>query len=277
MKIQDVKWVIDTYILESRSLVGNFLKNLSDLGIEYHETKYVPFADEQDYGPWTDCPVVLYGTFGWVQKCKIPFSPGAYGVTNNMNCNVYYPQIPMEWLLNSDYFILPFGELLRRKESIFKTFGEDIFLRPVSGGKTFAGLAMNIRDFETELSSSMQLTSVVSDTYVMIAKANPNITGEYRFVVVNGKVVAGSQYRYEGKLDVRRDYPIEAFELAEEMSKNSFQPDLIYTCDVATIRNDKPKIIELNSFSCAGLYACNMQTVITEVSKAAILEFEGKI
>lgn len=279
MKFNSVKWVIDSYILESRTLVGNFTKSLEELGIEYHLTKYVPFADFQDYGEWNPhkTPVILYGTWGWINKCKTPFSPGAYGCTYMMDTQHYYPQLPKEWLLNADYFVLPFGELLRSKELVFKTFGDDIFLRPMSGGKTFAGLPLNIRDFEAELNSSMQLTSVMSDTYVMIAKANPNITGEYRFVVAKGEVLAGSQYRYNGKLDVRRDYPQEALEMAQRMAKHSFQPDLIYTCDVATLSDNQPKIVELNSFSCAGLYACDLKNVMKGVSEVAIEEWEGKL
>lgn len=278
--MSNVKWVIDDYIFNrDEQQTNTFEASFKKLGIDYHLAKYIPFSDEQDYGPkeWRNDPVVLYGTWNYIKKCKIPFTPGAYGATENMNCNFYYHQIPKDWLLNGDYFILPFGEILRNKDRIVDNFGHNFFLRPVSGGKTFAGFPCHINDLEQELSSSMQLSSVSNETMVMIAKAI-ELEAEYRFIIGDGKVIDGSQYRRNDILDIRRDWSGFAFDVANDMAKHSWQPDLIYTCDVAEVKGEvDPKIIELNSFSCAGLYACDKVKVIQEVSEIALQEFKGLI
>lgn len=272
-----VNWVVDTYILESRSTQGDLLGDIQKAGHNLHITKYVPFADEQDYGPeeWVKEPTVLYGTHGFLNKCKKPFFPGAYGLGQNLNCAMYYAHVPNEWMLNEDFVMLPFQVIKNDPWRIFNLFGASkFFIRPNSGFKTFAGMVVDAHDVHHQLSGSQQLTSVMPDTICLVAPVI-ELKGEFRFLVVGGKVVDGSEYRWDGKLDIRLDYDMDCFRMADRMAQHSWQPDAIYTCDVA-LTDKGPKIIELNSFSCAGLYAMNKRKVVDAVSKFAWREFHGK-
>lgn len=276
MSTRIVNWLVDTYILESRSVTGDLLKAIEDQGLGLYTTKYVPFADDQDYGYWgpEDC-VILYGTHGYLSRCKIPFTPGAYGLTTNLNCNVYYPNLDCTWLLNKDYIILPFKEVAKNYDRVFNMIGEPaFFMRPVSGFKTFTGLVLTRENIESELSSSMQLTSVQDETYVLLAPTW-DIDAEYRFLIGAGEVIDGSEYRWDNKLDIRHDWDPECWKLAEKMAAHPWQPDRVYTCDVA-MTEDGPYIVELNSFACAGLYAMDKPLVVERVSQIARNEFEGR-
>lgn len=281
-----VNWVVDTYILESRSTQGDLLQAIRDAGHNLHTTKYVPFADEQDYGPeeWLKQPTILYGTHGFLNKCKKPFFPGAYGLGSNMNCATYYSYIPSEWMLNSNFVMAPFQVIKDDPWRFFHTGGFEMFVRPNSGFKTFAGLVINKGNAKEELSSTQQLSSVMPDTICLVAPVY-DLQAEFRFLIVDGKVVDGSEYRWDGRLDIRLDYDQSCYELAKKMAEHSWQPDSIYTCDVALVndRNIKnleriqyPKIIEINSFSCAGLYALDKNKVVNAVSEFAWKEFHGK-
>jgi hypothetical protein len=273
-----VNWAVDGNILDSRSTVGDLAQAIRDAGHNLNLAKYIPFAssDEQDYGPkeWDDEPTILYGSHGYLRKCKRPFNPGAYGLNNNMMCNVYYSYIPEEWMLNGQFIMLPFEHIKRNFEAILNLFDDDkVFVRPNSGFKTFTGMVLTYENYRHELSASQQLTSVIPETICMVAEAKP-LKAEFRFLVVDGDVVDGSEYRWDNVLDIRHDYDADCFKLAQRMSAHSWQPDSIYTCDVA-LTEQGPKIIELNSFACAGLYALDKNIVVNRVSEFAYKEFHG--
>lgn len=271
-----VNWAVDTYILESRGVTGDLLAAIRNQGFGLHTTKYVPFQEDQDYGTFDyhSEAVILYGTHGYVSKCRLPVSPGAFGLGMNLNCDRYYPKLPSEWLLNSDYIILPFKEVQKNHSRIFNLFDDaHFFMRPVSGFKTFTGLVLDTDNIDRELSSSMQLTSVQEETLVLLSSAK-DLKAEFRFLIGANEVIDGSEYRWDNVLDIRHDYDIDCLNLAKKVAVHSWQPDLVYTCDVALTDNG-PKIVELNSFACAGLYAMDKELVVNRVSEIAANEFVG--
>lgn len=269
-----MNWIVDTYILESRSTIGDLLSAIRDSGSNLHTTKYVPFADEQDYGPkeFVNGPTILYGTVGYVRKCKIPFMPGALGVGEEMNCNHYYANLPAEDMLNQPFIMMPFAQVKHWINDLLYTFDGKFFLRPNAGSKTFTGMVITKDNHEHELSATQQITSVSPETICLLSKVQ-SLKGEFRFVVGGGEVIDGSEYRWDDVLDIRRDYPEECKALAEKIAKHSWQPDIVYCVDVALTENNGPKVIELNSFSSAGLYACDKRLVVDRVNEIVIKEY----
>jgi hypothetical protein len=273
-----VNWLVDDYILDSRHTVGDLKKSILDAGHDLYTTKYMPLSEYQDYGPkdWVNEPTVMYGTIGYIQRCKVPFIPGAYGINQNTDCNFYYPELPKLWMLNNGFVMVPFGIFQNNPWCYFDMFGEDaLFMRPNSGRKTFAGTVVTKENVVSELSSSMQITSVTKETIILLSPAKV-IEGEFRFVIGNREVIDGSEYRWDNKLDVRRDYPKECWELADKMARWGWQPDICYTVDVA-LTPVGPKIIELNGFSCAGLYACDKDIIVNRISEIALKDFKGEL
>jgi hypothetical protein len=274
------KWCIDEYLFDNNPLYRTIPDVFKELGITYHIAKYVPFAEIQDYGGYDNGDnVVLYGTIGYIKKCPKQFYPGAFGFTPNRQCNVYMSNIPYNWFLNSDYVMLTWGDLKARGTWIYNLMDTDeIFIRPVSGDKSFTGQTIHRYDFAYEINTSQQLTSVTDESIIMIAPSKrKQIMGEFRFIIGDGQVIAGSEYRWDGKLDVRRDYPEECSDMARRVAKLPWQLDTVYTCDVALMENGDPKIVELNSFASAGWYACDQKKVISAVTDIAEREFNGKL
>lgn len=273
-------WCIDEHMFDRSPLYRTIYDVFKELGIDYYVTKYVPFADTQDYGPYEDGDsVILYGTIGFIKKCNKTFSPGAYGYTANRQCNVYMTNVPHDWFLNSDYIMLTWGDLKARWKSIYELLGAyEIFIRPMSGDKSFTGQAIFYSDFITEANSTQQLTSVTNETIVMIARSKKQeIKGEFRFVVGAGEIIAGSEYRWDGNLDIRRDYPQECFDMADKVARLPWQLDTVYTCDVALMADGTSKIVELNGFASAGWYACDPKQIIKKVTEIAEAENSGNL
>lgn len=276
-----VNWVVDRYMFERREAVGDLEGAIRRSGANIHVASYVPLADEQDYGPssWIQQPTVLYGTIGYVRKCKRPYIPGALGLSELIHCNHYYSHIPNHWMLNEDFIILPWSKIVSDPWHALRAISSTkMFVRPISGHKTFTGRVFDgvNDDLHLEISSNQQLSGVMPETLCLCAPAR-EIQSEFRFVIADNQVVTGSEYRWDGVLDIRRDWPPECEILAQKVAELPWQPDRVYTCDVALVKNNYsvvPRVVELNGFSSAGLYASDLDKVVEAVNRVANSEWE---
>lgn len=264
------QWIVDTYILDSSSVVGDLLGAIRDSGADLLTTKYVPFKDEQNYGDINPfgAPVILYGTHGFVSKCPIAYAPGAFGIGPQMNLNEYMTHYPLPWLFNQHIKFLPFGVFVQRIQQLFEENDDKLFIRPNSGFKTFAGQVITIDNYGDVINTLLAHSSVVPSTWIGYSPVR-TIDSEFRFLVVDGEVIDGSEYRWDSILDIRHDWPKEAMDLAKVVARHNWQPDHAYMCDI-TLSNGSPYVLEINSFACAGLYAMDKPTVVEAINKAAI-------
>ncbi len=226
-------WIIDEYLFDNNPLYRKIPTVLGELGIKHYLSRYVPLSDEQDYGPLLPAqPTILYGTVGFIKKCPYPYNPGAYGYNQNRNCSIYLNHLPSEDMLNSDYVMIQFREFERNPQRFYDLFStNELFIRPNSGDKVFAGRSINIANFEFEM-KSLRFSSVVDDTIVLISGAK-EIFSEFRFIVGAGDVISGSEYRWDNRLDVRADYDPDCYDMAVKVAKQDWQMDTVYTVDVA--------------------------------------------
>jgi hypothetical protein len=271
------KWLIDDYIIQT-SYHEDFRDVLKRNNFEFEVKKYIPFSEKVETVANPDDCVVIYGSIGFVkQYLNQGFIPGAYLEEKSMNCIGYMPFIEdFNILANSNNVFTTYEDLKNRKEFFYDIFRTNkIFVRPNCGLKTFTGLPIHYDEFNHETNSLEKLTSVEKNTLILVSNCK-TITNEYRFFIVNREVITGSQYKLNDELNVQKGYSQEAFAIAEKMAKNKWQPDLAYVCDVGIV-NGEPKIIELNSFSCSGFYACDMNKIVEAVDLIAVKEYNGEI
>lgn len=273
------KWLIDNYLIETsyHDALDGILKKM---GYEVIVDKYIPFSQKpENYHYSDDDCVVMYGSIGFVNLYSKGrnFIPGAYYQEKALETLSYVTNIDKnEMLANQDYVFTTFKDFVRRKDFFYGIFNSNkVFIRPNSGFKTFTGLPIHYDEFDYEINTLKSLTSVVDDTLILVSSCK-KISAEYRFFICNREVVAGSQYKKDEELFISKNYSESAFEVAKMMTKNLWQPDLAYACDVGII-NGEPKIIELNAFSCSGFYACNIEDIIDSVNRIAIMEFNNEI
>lgn len=269
-----MRWIMDRFMVDRANQSNTGLPTLEQAARELGHDVYV-IGREEDFStiPYDNsAPVVTWGSHQFVTKVeqqKRGWIPGTYHKTNALAYSSFASHLGGE-LLNDDFIILPYVELKRRK------WDHDIFIRPNAVTKTFAGFSIKKEEIERELSALDQIEHVWADTLVVVAKAKP-IKAEFRFVIVNGAVVTGSEYRWGNKLDIRIDVHPACLAHAQRVARRAWQPDVAYTCDIALLEDDQTRIVELNTFSCSGMYACDMRLVASKIAEAALMEFNGDI
>jgi hypothetical protein len=209
---------------------------------------------------------------------KTPVYPGNFLTPNNYECFNYYGYFGNN-LLNSNYLLMGLNDVMRNKERIFETFKTDaVFIRPSNGIKTFTGQLLKKETFETEFDTLVKSYGGVDMGTLILLAPKQSIEDEYRFIVVDGKVVSGSKYmdaesrdKWEAFYDQGCDRP-DVFDFAVEMS-NLYEPDKAYTIDICTLTNGDIKVMELNSFCCASMYGNDYRKVVDAVNTLCINEY----
>lgn len=272
-----INFVLDEDLLASGAH-GHLIDDLASEGYRVHLEKRQSsvYSDPIFTDTGGEC-TVLYGSIQFVEQRlrNTSYSPGAYYSRERFRCSHYMHRLPLAWLGNADYVCAPFAELRRRHEHFYRLFGVSrLFIRPDSGAKVFTGLAVTEDDIAQEMNSLMQLTSVTDDTMTLVAPAK-RILSEYRFYIVEGKVVTASRYMVDGNPSASPDVHPECLDLAHQVASCRWQVDVAYTCDIGLF--DEPggcqaKIVELNAFSTSGLYECDSLALFKAVACAALKE-----
>lgn len=211
---------------------------------------------------------IVYGTYPTVRHAmlKLGWAPGGWCSPEKLDCETYYPHFA-EFLLNRWCEILPGVEAIREKDRLFAEFGRDgqMFARPTSVHKLFVGRLIAQEDFETALAP----TRYDSETKVLVAQPCA-IWREWRLVVEGDDVIAASQYAEHGERSIRTGCPDEVRDFASAiLAQVRWRPDDIFMFDVGDT-DEGLKLIELNSFSCSWLYACDVTRVVEAVSRRAL-------
>ena len=272
-----VKWFIEDYNHDSS--LKPLMDEIENQGMDCLHFKWETWNNPKPlFSEFSDdeC-VIFYGTLNLgreIQK-SVPWIPGVYCNFKNLCCHTYYSYWA-KYLLNQDYMMIPMLEILRNRDYIYNNYGdlkENIFIRPDSGAKPITGQLLNYNELDKEFKLFRDYAGNDLDQIISIVSSAKQIEIEWRFVVVNKKVVAGSQYKKDEKLDINPFFDVEAFELADKIAKEEWQPDKVYTLDICKSYG-KYYLLEANSFSCSGLYEADPTAIVREVSKVALEEWK---
>jgi hypothetical protein len=106
-------------------------------------------------------------------------------------------------------------------------------------------------------------------TPTSVVSSPKNVIDEYRFFVIDGHVLTGSQYRVNRQLKYRSlDWGTEhtnARMAARDFAK-LYHPADVFTLDVCKTDDGAFSIIEYNCFNASGLYACDHDLLFRTVS-----------
>lgn len=285
-EMRKIQWICDTVLLDRHDEFG--FPALHDAAFEDGHalltTKYVPFCGElTDYQKEDikgffrrDMPLVTYGCVGFLKAFKkinsMEMCPGSYFKIDELKYSAAATHYGAD-MLNHEGMFLPYAEIIRRVKE--KKNNPRIFMRPDGVTKAFAGRVFDFDD-PSETPEALNQYDPISPDEMCFFATPKEILGEYRHVICEHEVIAQSQYRWNGKLDIRTDVHNDCLRLAKEVSRNEWQPDYVYVVDTA-LTKDGPFIVEFNSFSCSGLYACNTKRIVERVAAAAWNEFEGNL
>ncbi len=261
------KWLIEPEVFQEDC--KPLLAVLKRLRIEHEICLFG--RDYDDYITDKEDCVVFYGSlqFARLIQRKAKWIPGVYCNLPQFECTYYYPRFG-KFLLNSEYLMLPFGEIQRRKDWVFDLLQTDgnIFIRPSTGFKSFTGQVVSSQDVD-------MVGMRCNPEAIIIAHKPIKVVREWRTVVAEGEIIAASQYKIDGEVVKAVGAPKNVLEFGE-MVLNSvrYQPDPVWTLDICETESGELKVLEVGSFSCCGLYACDPVSVVSLVSRIAVQEWE---
>jgi len=270
--MEEVKWLVEKYDEDVLLLIDEIKKQ----GMHCEVVKSFPYKeDEYNKFKEDDC-VVFYGSLNLshqLQRTK-KWIPGPICDFKNFKCSTYYSHWG-KYLLNQDYIMLPLLEFYRKREQIYKEFGEngDIFIRPSSGAKTFQGNIFPYNEIEQEMKLMSQYGGKELEDIICIISSPKKIQKEWRIVVAGGEPISASQYKNGDKVEEREGCDVDAWLLAKEIGKEEWQPDVACTLDICKCEN-KYYLLEANSFSCSGLYKCSVEPIVKKISGLALKEYK---
>ncbi len=271
----DVRWLVEDY--EGDGTLDPLIAEIKSQGMQCEVISYIPFQSGK-YDHYSDDELVIfYGSLNLASQLQRekPWVPGPICNFKQLCCLTYYSYWGKH-LFNKDYIMLPLLELSRRREEIYKQFGIDdcIFMRPDSGAKTFYGAVYPLDELDQELKLMEGYAGKPLDEILVVISSPKPIDREWRVVVAHQYgVIAASQYKKNDKLDEEEGCPSEVVKIAESIAMEDWQPDKIYTVDICE-SNGQFHFLEVNSFSCSGLYACDPKPIVEIASKIAKEEWE---
>lgn len=271
--MKHIKWAISTEAFEKPGY-PKLTDALKRSGTEFFNAKFdrgLRFYEDIPYNIYD--PVVLYGPIQFVRKNMMAYTPGAFGFKSNMRTSYYMSLYDPDLFFNSRAIYLPFGLISKNKDVFKLLYSDEIFIRPDSGFKSFTGFTTTLDDLDYELSTRKQTHNPDNMEMCLISSAK-EILGEFRFVIADGEVITGSQYRWDNKLDIRIDIDHSCWKFAEQIAKLDNQLDSVYTVDIF-LTGDGPTIGEFNSFASAGLYNCDMDKIVEAVNMVSLRETEN--
>jgi hypothetical protein len=149
---------------------------------------------------------------------------------------------------------------------------QKIFVRPVNDGKSFAGMVttwLELYAWEQQLHAidyeGNSQTTIRPDDEIVISEAK-EIQAEYRFFVVDGKVITGSQYKLGDRVIYSNMVDEDVYDYAQKMV-NMWSPNRAFALDICRA-NDRFYVLEINAINSAGFYHCDMGKLIHALETA---------
>jgi hypothetical protein len=269
----EVKWLVEEYDEDVEKVLQSLEKNKIKFEILPPALR---FLSKYDYFKDDEC-IVFYGTLEAARQVQrlTKWIPGVYGSFNNFKCSKYFSYFG-KYLLNGDYTMTPMLELSRRREELFEKYADNgnVFIRPNSGLKTFNGYVLNYDKIDDELKFLGSYAKKDLDDIIVVVSSPKEIEAEWRTVVVGREVVSASQYYKNGEEYYKRGCDEGCLSLSEKISEEIWQPDLAYTLDICK-SGGRYYLLEINSFSCSGLYANDTDIIVNKISFAALKEWQS--
>ena len=262
-------WVIDEFMEDRNSfLQGTIL--LEDavqlLGYDLIRTKYIPFSEKSEVNlPEGLTKVIAHGTIGFLrlfQKKYPNLNPGGFYETpkfSTQHCLDTYKDLMLNYKGTVPNGVFPRKDMPNILPFLIEKYGP-LHVRPNGVGKSFTGSVVGTHTFPVNSFSKDENEMIFCSSVV-------DILGEYRFVCSDSEIISGSQYRYERKLDQRKDIHPAAQRFVKEFVSNNIGPDSVYVIDVAVLEDESAKIIEFNNFSNCGLYMCDRVKIVETITR----------
>lgn len=232
--------------------------------------------------------VIAMGSIGFCRAIRLGrpgWAPGVWDNDRSVAMHAVHDVIGGRFL-NEHGRYYPWARIKQAPGLIFDRFGGHVFLKPSVCNKRFDGCTVDIAVFDQfEESLTANGRAVPDDELILVAPSYPpgSIRAEWRFFVADGEVITGCQVRRDGKLDLQPECHVLAQQLAMNIARQKLGTDPVWVVDVCEVggviqpntlmpRHEyeaRFKIVELNTFSAAGIYCVDYDKLIEAVNERA--------
>lgn len=215
--------------------------------------------------------------------------PGLYWDRIKYDVSYWMPRLePHIPVLNRDGMFWPLGMLQSFNKLLVAVFGIGtfVFIKPDQGNKAFTGFITEVTNSGLDLTTQHQLKHLSPETMCFVAPAVTLSNREWRFWVANRNVVAWSPYSWDGPEEPWTPVPANVLQVAENMARNPWQPDISYVVDVALVSTsnkldpngaEEPFLLELNAASTSGIYNVPIPVLLGALRDVAYRELAGEL
>jgi hypothetical protein len=289
MKTNNLTWVIEKDLFPEYEAI--LVEEIKKSG---HSAILLDY-DRQNFNlkKWTEhhidngMPVIFYGSLQVGQQFnKLSYYPGTYLTPEQYLTYNYYHYYGYN-LLNNDYVLYPLNDIKNKLNNIIYHFklnqSQKLFIRPIDGIKTFAGQLLPLSNFIQEFDILCNSYGGLDMNTLCLLSTEKEIVEEYRFVIINNELVTGSMYFDENNIGSFKPYfnkevnitsreneELVLFVLAQ---KNKYQPDKAFTMDICKLKDERYKIMEINSLTSAALYGVNYSKVVEKLNELVLEDY----
>ena len=254
----DYNWVVQNNLLNEEH-VRRVTDAVEKIGRHVHHVQIIPFSDEIERVDVLGERVIPYGS------TKMTRLATAYG-WNGLFFNDPTFQAPV-WckerddMLNADALYMTIHEGL---DYVKQHPTEAWFIRPVDDLKTFAGGLITAQQYERWIDEASHGGYTFDGTKQVVFAKPKKILAEWRYFVIDHKVIDGSMYRYNDRLVKRHETDVEVLQEAQEFAEK-WLPSEVVVMDLA-LMEDSVKVIEFNNFNSSGFYDHDIEKIVREVT-----------
>lgn len=216
-----------------------------------------------------DVNTIFHGSLGNAARihAELRWSPGSYCDPSAFCCSAWY-DAARDWLLQTDWRFLPANTFVETITDVAEGLGciDRIFVRPDSPLKPFSGRVLNIAD--VSLANLDHGFYFDDESLAVVACPVRDIGREWRFVVFKNLVIAGSAYDASTRSAIADQPASDAWNYAQTVASCVPAPADAYVLDVCESGGDL-KLLELNPFGGADLYACDAVAIVRALAEGA--------
>lgn len=234
-----------------------FMTSIEEQGIPFEEVHLIPFTE--NFEKHIDCvPKLIFGSGRFVNVCRMRGFP------------TFKSFLPYEKFYPACNWINGEGEDVKWGDLPNYDFSEPKFIKPYTE-KFFTG-----RVFESvaDLNKVQLATSfITNDNEELVRVSNAAIIRhEVRFYVIGGKIISGSLYRVDRRVDHRRiDKLHPAWKACEDILESGYIDDA-FVIDLGCSEDHglSWKIVELNNINSSGLYECDTDAIVRAFNQLTV-------
>lgn len=272
-----ITWLFQELGYDRDNETMRFAYAIKELGHEVIIKEYTDAVlNDYDFMP-KDQPVAIHGSIKLIQHAQQHFKHPHGGIWCDwkiLRCQHYYAKLG-KFIAQKHYGFYPLAEIMRLRNNLYDCFGRGgkIFIRPDTNDKIFTGEVVEKDNLDRWYDSLDILDRWRGDGALCVVSSPVRFDNEYRFVIADGKVVAGSQYMEGRCLFPTHKYSDEARDYAE-MAAAVWSPHPVYVMDIGHNYDVGFSVIEIGSWNVAGFYKNDVHEVVKAVTVAIEREWK---